>query len=62
MPSLPGFVKLKVNTFSIGEYTASANDIIIINIMKSQIFIPKNIGIGPAVAMLTPRSIKSYGS
>ena len=62
VPSRPGFVKLKVNTFIIGEYNASANDIIIMKIMKSVMFIPKNIGTGPNVAIMHPNTIKSYAS
>ena len=62
VPSRPGFVKLKVNTFIMGEYKASANDIIIMKIIKSVMFIPKNIGIGPVVAILHPNNIKSYAS
>tara|TARA_B110000285_G_C15096132_1_gene602078 strand:+ start:458 stop:661 length:204 start_codon:yes stop_codon:yes gene_type:complete len=35
---------------------------ITINIMKSTIFIPKNIGIGPSVATKQPMTMRSYGS
>jgi hypothetical protein len=48
-----------VNTFNIGEYNASANDIMITKIIKSVTFIPKNIGIGPVVAIAQPSRIKS---
>ena len=62
VPSLPSLVKPNVKTLIMGEYNASANEIITMNSKKLIIFIPKNMGIGPTVAMKVPRSIKSYGS
>jgi len=59
VPSLPGLVNAKVKTFSIGEYKASANEIINMKIRKSQMFIPKNIGVGPRVARAAPSRIRS---
>lgn len=62
VPSRPGFVKLKVKTLIMGAYRASAKEIITMNMTKSTMFMPKNIGIGPVVSIDVPSNIKSYGS
>lgn len=61
VPSLPSLVKLNVNTLIIGAYKASENETITINIKNWMIFMPKNIGIGPRVAIEVPARINVYG-
>jgi hypothetical protein len=51
-----------MKTFSIGEYNASANEIIMTKMMKSNKFIPKNMGIGAVVDIAHPTNMRSYES
>ena len=62
MPSRPGFVKLNVKTFTIGEYRASASDIMDMKRIQSAIVTPKYIGVGATVAIMQPRRMISYES
>jgi hypothetical protein len=51
-----------VKTLIIGAYKASAIEIIKMKNKKSTMFIPKNIGTGPNVAIDAPNTIRSYAS
>ena len=57
VPSLPSLVKLNVKTLIIGAYRASENETITMKSKNWMMFMPKNMGIGPRVAIEVPARI-----